>query len=69
MFYMACIVFMNTCFRLLDILAGRIESKVVTGDVLINGERQPKQFRLMSGFVVQVGCITFVIKPIILCNV
>ena len=42
---------------LLDILAGRKDKRFLTGDVLINGERQPNNFKLVSGYVVQVSCV------------
>ncbi|XP_065052112.1 broad substrate specificity ATP-binding cassette transporter ABCG2-like [Rhopilema esculentum] len=38
---------------LLDVLAGRKDKKYLTGYVLVNGRRQPKNFRLLSGYVVQ----------------
>ena len=38
---------------LLDVLAGRKDQRYLTGSVLINGKPQPRDFRLMSGFVVQ----------------
>ena len=41
-------------FRLLDILADRKGRKGIGGVVLVNGERQPKNFKCMSGYVVQV---------------
>ena len=40
---------------LLDILAGRKDKAGLTGTVLINGTPQPEDFRLISGYVVQVG--------------
>ncbi|XP_019854880.1 PREDICTED: ATP-binding cassette sub-family G member 2-like [Amphimedon queenslandica] len=38
---------------LLDILAGRKGKKGIAGKVLINGERQPDNFKCASGYVVQ----------------
>ncbi|XP_077999180.1 broad substrate specificity ATP-binding cassette transporter ABCG2-like [Glandiceps talaboti] len=38
---------------LLDILAGRKDPKGLNGQVLINGQRQPRNFKCMSGYVVQ----------------
>ena len=42
-------------FRLLDILADRKAKKGLSGDVLINGKRQPHNFKCSSAYVVQVG--------------
>ena len=43
---------------LLDILADRKDKSGLTGTVLVNGNRQPKNFKCSSGYVVQVGaCI------------
>ena len=39
---------------LLDILAGRKSRKGVAGEVLINGQRLPKNYKCTSGYVVQV---------------
>ena len=39
---------------LLDVLADRKSGKGLTGSVLVNGEPQPKYFKCMSGYVVQV---------------
>jgi len=39
---------------LLDILAGRKDGSHVTGDVLVDEHRQPRNFKYMSGYVVQV---------------
>lgn len=47
-------------FRLLDILAGRKNKKYLIGDVLVNGKRQPNNFKLVSGYVVQVSAATTV---------
>lgn len=41
-------------FSLLDILADRKGKRGIEGSVLINGARQPKNFKCMSGYVVQV---------------
>ena len=46
---------MYILFRLLDILADRKNKSGLSGDVLVNGEYQPINFRMMSGYVVQVG--------------
>ena len=40
---------------LLDILAARKGKRGITGTVLINGQRQPDNFKCMSGYVVQVS--------------
>jgi len=42
------------CCRLLDILAGRKNGSGVSGDVLVDELRQPRNFKYMSGYVVQV---------------
>ena len=39
---------------MLDILADRKDRKGLTGQILVNGERQPLNFKCMSGYVVQV---------------
>ena len=49
-FYVCCC---STC-RLLDILAGRKSKSGLRGIVLVNGDRQPKNFKCISGYVVQV---------------
>jgi len=41
--------------RLLDILAGRKDVRGVSGDVLVDAQRQPRNFKYMSGYVVQVN--------------
>ena len=41
--------------RLLDILAGRKDRAGLSGHVLVNGQRQPSNFKCISGYVVQVG--------------
>lgn len=38
---------------LLDVLAGRKDPAGLTGDVLVDGEKQPANFKCMSGYVVQ----------------
>ena len=42
-------------FRLLDILAGRKDRKHLSGVVLVNGQKQPENFKCIAGYVVQVG--------------
>ena len=42
-------------FRLLDILADRKSKKGLSGHVLINGKRQPHNFKCESAYVVQVS--------------
>ena len=42
-------------FRLLDILADRKAKKGLSGHVLINGMRQPHNFKFTSAYVVQVS--------------
>ena len=41
--------------RLLDILAGRKDKSGLTGQVLVNGQPQPNNFKCISGYVVQVS--------------
>ncbi|XP_065903806.1 broad substrate specificity ATP-binding cassette transporter ABCG2-like [Dysidea avara] len=43
---------------LLDILADRKDRKWVTGYVLVNGEKQPRNFKCASGYVVQDDVLT-----------
>ncbi len=40
---------------LLDILAGRKDPSGLQGTVLVNGRVQPKNFKCVSGYVVQVN--------------
>ena len=42
---------------LLDILAGRKDMSGMRGTVLVNGDRQPKNFKCIAGYVVQVQCM------------
>ena len=49
---LSCIFFF---LSLLDILAGRKDKKGISGRILINGKRQPDNFKCASGYVVQVG--------------
>jgi len=44
--------------RLLDILAGRMDGSHVSGVVLVDEHRQPRNFKYMSGYVVQVDNIS-----------
>ena len=41
-------------FRLLDTLAGRKDPSGLTGRLLVNGRKQPKNFMHLTGYVVQV---------------
>jgi hypothetical protein len=41
-------------FSLLDILAGRKDQSGLVGQVMVNGEHQPSNFKCISGYVVQV---------------
>ena len=51
---------------LLDILAGRKSSKGVTGEVLIKGQRLPKNYKCASGYVVQV-CVCMCVCCVCMC--
>ena len=44
-------------YSLLDILAGRKDRSGLVGQVMINGEHQPRNFKCISGYVVQVSDI------------
>ena len=44
----------NFSCSLLDCLAGRIATRQLEGDILINGNPQPGDFKVMSGYVIQV---------------
>ncbi len=44
---------------LLDVLAARKDASGLSGKVLIDGKNQPSNFRLISGYVVQV-CVSFI---------
>ena len=52
--YLIIFLFPFNFFSLLDILAGRKNKKGLQGTVLVNGEPQPRDFKCMSGYVVQV---------------
>ena len=43
--------------RLLDVLADRKAKKGLSGHVLINGRRQPQNFKCASAYVVQVSFV------------
>jgi len=42
-------------YRLLDVLADRKAKKGLSGHVLINGRRQPHNFKCASAYVIQVS--------------
>lgn len=42
-------------YRFLDVLAARKDPAGLSGEVLIDGARQPPNFKCLSGYVVQVG--------------
>jgi len=42
-------------YRLLDILADRKAKKGLSGHVLVNGKRQPHNFKCASAYVIQVS--------------
>ena len=47
---------MYTCgCSLLDVLAGRKDPRGLSGHLLVDGKQQPKNFKCMTGYVVQVG--------------
>jgi len=48
-------IHINNVLSLLDVLAGRRERDEYSGTVLVNGSQQRNDFRLLSGFVVQVS--------------
>ena len=50
-----CIEITMCAYRLLDILAGRKDKSGLTGQVLVNGQPQPRNFKCISGYVVQVS--------------
>ena len=41
-------------YSLLDVLSGCTEPSSVKGTVLVDGQRRPKNFKFMTGYVVQV---------------
>ncbi len=50
---------------LLDILAGRKNKKGLQGTMLVNGEPQPKNFKCISGYVVQVKIsLLYTVEPL-----
>ncbi len=46
--------------RLLDILAARKNRSGLSGVILINGERQPQNFKCLCGYVTQVSITSLV---------
>ena len=48
-------IFLICIISLLDILAGRKDPAGLNGTVLVNGEKQPKNFKCLAGYVVQVS--------------
>ena len=54
----AVLVVLGFLYSLLDILAGRKNKKGLMGTVLINGQEQPRNFKCISGYVVQVNWAT-----------
>ena len=46
----SCYIF----YSMLDVLAGRKNPSGLSGTVLVNGERQPRNFKQIAGYVVQV---------------
>lgn len=54
-------------YSLLDIISGRKEKRGVTGNVVINGELIPENFRCTSGYVTQVNLCSY-IECLLLCT-
>ena len=52
--YFGNLIIPNMFRRLLDVLADRKAKKGLSGHVLINGRRQPHNFKCASAYVVQV---------------
>ena len=52
-------IWMYSVFSLLDILAGRKDKSGLTGQVMVNGEQQPSNFKCISGYVVQVSDLKY----------
>ena len=52
---------LSSLYSLLDVLADRKSRNGLTGIVLVNGQPQPKYFKCMSGYVVQVHVYTMII--------
>ena len=46
-------------FSFLDVLAGRKDPAGLSGDLLVDGKKQPKNFRNQSGYVVQVQPLSY----------
>ena len=40
--------------RLLDVLAGRKKTEFLTGNILFNNQKLPKNFKRISGYITQV---------------
>ena len=55
---------MTYCSSLLDVLADRKGKNGVSGTVLINGRRRPKNFKCVAGYVVQVCVCVCVVQDI-----
>lgn len=58
---LAYVHFLYIMFRLLDIIAGRKGKSGISGDVLIDGLKQPDNFKCISGYVVQVRFVVIVL--------
>ena len=57
------------CLRLLDVLADRKAKRGLSGHVLINGRRQPRNFKCGSAYVVQVcKCILYMCMYVSVCT-
>ena len=52
--YVVYIISLFCTCSLLDVLADRKDRRWLSGHVLINGEKQPHNFKCASGYVVQV---------------
>ena len=52
--YREYILIIILLYSLLDVLAGRNDPSGLSGTVLVNGERQPNNFKCITGYVVQV---------------
>ena len=50
-----CFLLFCCCFSLLDVLAGRTELEGIDGHILVDSAKPPKNFKCMTGYVVQVN--------------
>jgi len=53
--------------RLIDVLAMRCEEKGISGQILVDGQKRPKYFKCVTGYVVQVSTASRLSLPLRTC--